>query len=349
MKKFITLIILSFIICVTLISCGPSPEEISQMTAAAWTDTPEPTATSTPTPTATPTMTPTPTPTPVPYDMELTLVGEGGESVTFDVHVTVTGSDEVLMDESGVIEFMDLAGPDVEVSVKAQGYAPHVETLTLARGPNPVTLTLTLDPTQINPATACAEGQTILLIEDFEDQLMQGWEGQLARPLFEFVEVEGRGMVLQVDRSVEGEGYLRYPEVFENMVWHYDILRYPNNGPMWMRFHETPGVGAYISVIDGGQGFMIQKEPGGSLGDRYWVVSDGETWEKFSLVYFDGMVEVWINDELFVGVTDNDPYLDGSISMAFQTPSGGYTLIDNIIICELTEPYAPPLVEEAVE
>jgi hypothetical protein len=248
-----------------------------------------------------------------------------------------------------VLELFDLPGPDVEVSVKAQGYEPLMDTVTLERGENPVTLTLTIDPLQINPSTACVEGQNVLLIEDFEDEIMQGWEGQLIRPLFDFVEIEDRGIVLQVDRSVEGEAYFRYSEVFGNMVWHYDILRYPNNGPMWMRWHDRPGIGCYGSVIDGGEGFMIQKEPGGSIGDRYWQVSDGETWEKFSLVYFDGMVETWINDELFVGTTDSSPYEDGYISMAFQTPSGGLTLLDNLIVCELTAPYEAPVVEEVME
>ena len=345
MNKLFKVIVLSVIMCIALISCGPSPEEISQMTAAAWTDTPEPT----PTPTTTPTLTPTPTPTPVPYNLELNLVGEGGESVTFDVHVTVTGSDEVLMDETGVIEFLDLAGPDIEVSVKAQGYAPHVETLTLARGPNQVTLTLTLDPLQINPATACGEGQTVLLIEDFEDQMVQGWEGSIARPIFDFVEFEGHGTVLQVDRSQEGEAYLVYTEVFGNMVWHYDILRVVGNGPIWMRFHQRDGIGAYVAGLAGNEGFDLGKEPDQSLGDRYWRKGDGETWEKFSLVYFDGMVEMWINDELFIGATDNDPYEDGYISMGFQAPSAFMTYVDNIIVCELTEPYQAPVVEEGVE
>ena len=349
MRRILGTGLLLALVSIALISCGPSPEEVEQMTMAAWTDTPEPTSTPLPTAKPTPTMTPTPTPTPVPYDLTLDLVGEDGENVTYGVYVQVADLEEVMMDESGMVEFLNLPGSDVEVSIKAQGYESHVETVSLERGENSVTLTLTLDPMQVNPATACGEGQKILMIEDFEDQELQNWEGQIIRPLFSFVEIEDRGTVLQVDRTVEGEAYLRYPEVLENIVWHYDILRYPNNGPMWMRFHENPGIGAYIGVIDGGQGFMIQKEPGGSIGDRYWQVSDGDTWEKFSLVYFEGLVETWINDELFVGASDADPYKDGSISMAFQTPSGDVTLLDNLIICELTEPYAAPVVEEVEE
>jgi len=348
MKRIIYPTILLTLICFAVVSCGPSPEEIEQMTIAAYTDTPVPTPTSTATPIPTPTMTPTPTPTPLPYGMELNLVAEGGESVTFGVYVEVTGYEEVMMDESGAVEFSDLPGPDVEVSIKAQGYEPHMETVTLERGNNQVTLTLTIDPLQINPATACAEGQKVLLIEDFEDQQMQNWEGLLMRPLFEFVEIEGRGTVLKVDRTIEGEAYLGYPKIFGNMVWHYDILREPENGPMWMRFHQS-GESSYIGVMFGGQEFGLQKTPGQGLwlANRYWQVSDGETWEKFSLVYFDGMVETWINDELFVGVTDNDPHVDGNISIAMAR-SEGVTHLDNLIICELTEPYAPP-VEEVVE
>jgi hypothetical protein len=329
MKKTHYLFTISILCILFFAACGPTEAEIATMTAAAWTPTPLP----------------TPTPTPVPYDMEVSLTGEGGENITFGVYIQVAEEDEVMMGESGKVEFLNLSGPEVEVNITAQGYEPHSETVTLERGKNPVTFTLTADPLQINPATACSDGQKVLMIEDFEDKEMQGWEGQLVRPLFDFVEIEGRGTVLKVDRTIEGEVYLKYPQIIGNMAWHYDILREPGNGPMWMRFHQEEGKGAYIGTVDGGIGFGLEREPGQSLGDRYVQESDGNTWEKFTLVYFDGTVETWINDELFIGATDADPYPDGFISIAMK-PSNGSTHLDNLIVCELTEPYAPPAVEE---
>ena len=332
MKKVYIKIFVALLLITMFASCGPSPEAIATMTASVWTPTPEPTL----------------TPTPIPYDMEVSLVGEDGENITFGASIEVSESEPLMMDDSGVVEILNLPASDVEISAMAQGYEALTETVTLQRGMNSITITMKADPNQINPATACPEGSKVILIEDFEDKKLQNWEGQVVRPLFEFVEIEGRGTVLKIDRTIEGEAYLMYPEKIGNMVWHYDILREPENGPMWMRFHQENDRGAYIGVVDGGIGFGIQKEPGPFIADRYVQASDGETWEKWSLVYYDGTLEAWVNDELHVGIDDDDPYVDGFLSMAFG-PSGGNTHIDNLVVCELAELYTPPAVETAEE
>ena len=332
MNRFIKTLILTSVLLAVFVSCGPSPEAIATMTASAWTLTPEPTL----------------TPTPLPYDLEVTLEGESGESVTYGAFLASAEGDEMPIDESGKVELLNLKGPEVEVAITAQGYAPYAETVTLERGKNSKVFTLTLDPLQINPATACQEGQKLVLIEDFEDKKMQNWEGQFTRPLFDFVEIADRGTVLKVDRTMEGEAYLAYPEILGNMVWHYEILRELGNGPIWMRFHLEDGVGEYIAVHFGKAEFFLQRVPGGQIGYRNVLPGDGETWERYSAAYFDGTIEVWYNDELHIGVSDAESYKDGfqSISLAL---SEGSTYFDNLVICELSEPYTPPVVEEVVE
>jgi len=332
MKKFLCLVMV-FLFSFTFISaCGPSEEAIATMTAAAWTPTPEPTL----------------TPTPVPYDLDVTLEGEDGERVFYGAYVAATEQEEVMADETGKAVLMNLPGPEVEVSVTAQGYEPYTETVTLEHGKNAKTFSLIADPLQVNPASACLEGQERVLSEDFEDGKMQNGEGQFMRPLFDFVEIADRGTVLKVDRTMEGEAYLTYPEILGNMVWHYDLLREPGNGPMWMRFHQENDRGAYIAVHFGNADFFLQREPGGSMGYRTVPPGDGETWEQFSATYFDGTIEAWYNGELHIGVSDGEPYEDGfqSISLAV---SEGSTFLDNLVICELSEPYTPPVVEEEVE
>ena len=333
MKKVYIKIFIVLLLCTMFASCGPSPEAIATMTASVWTPTPEPTL----------------TPTPIPYDMELSLVGEEGENITFGASIEVSESEPLMMDDSGVVEILNLPASDVEIFAIAQGYEPLTETVTLDRGMNSITITMKADPNQINPATACPEGSKVILIEDFEDKKLQNWEGQVTRPYYDFVEIEGRGTVLKIDRTIEGPAHLAYKENIGNMVWHYDLLREPENGPMWMRFHEENERGAYISVHFGGKEFGLQKEPGPFIADRYVQASDGETWEKWSIVYFDGSVEAWLDDELHVGVYDDEPYTDGSISMDFYGISGGNTHIDNLVVCELAELYTPPAVETAEE
>ncbi len=332
MKKILCWMMV-FLFNITLMSgCGPSEEAIATMTASAWTPTPEPTL----------------TPTPQPFDLEVILEGEGGESVFYGAYIAATEHEEVMADETGKAVLMNLPGPEVEVSVTAQGYEAYTETVTLERGKNEMTFTLTADPMQVNPASACLEGQKVVLIEDFEDKKMQNWEGQLMRPLFDFVEIADRGTVLKSDRTMEGESYLTYPEILGNMVWHYDLLREPGNGPMWMRFHQEDDRGAYIAVHFGGQDFHLQREPGGAMAYRTVPPGDGETWEQFSVSYFNGTIEVWYNDELHIGVTDEEPYEDGFQSISLSI-SEGSTFFDNLVICELSEPYIPPVSEENVE
>ena len=115
---------------------------------------------------------------------------------------------------------------------------------------------------------------------------------------------------------------------------------------MW--FHAETDRGAYIAVVDGGRGFGVQREPGPFIADRYIEQSDGEAWEKFSLAYFDGTIEVWYKDELHIGVTDEEPYEDGFQTIALSQSTGS-TYFDNIVICKLSEPYTPPVVEEDVD
>jgi len=112
-----------FLFSLTFISaCGPSEEAIATMTASVWTPTPEPTL----------------TPTPLPFDLEVILEGEGGENVFYGAYVAATEHEEVMADETGVAVLMNLPGPEVEVSVTAQGYVAYTETVTLERGKNDI-------------------------------------------------------------------------------------------------------------------------------------------------------------------------------------------------------------------
>ena len=105
MKKFLCWVMV-FLFSFTFISaCGPPEEAIATMTASAWTPTPEPTL----------------TPTPLPYDLEVTLEGEGGESVFYGAYVAATEHEEVMADETGKAVLMNLPGPEVEVSITCTG------------------------------------------------------------------------------------------------------------------------------------------------------------------------------------------------------------------------------------
>jgi len=105
---------------------------------------------------------------------------------------------------------------------------------------------------------------------------------------------------------------------------------------------------SYIILFDGNSGFGLQYEPGGyGIADRNLPPGDGEIWERFSVVYYDGVIDIYRDGDLWLGTTVEDPlYPDGNISIAFNY---GTVYLDNLVVCGLNEPYAPPVVEEDVD
>jgi hypothetical protein len=310
--------------------CGPSEEAIATMTASAWTPTPEPTL----------------TPTPMPFDLDVMLQGEDGESVFYDAVVAATEHEDVMANADGKVELLNLPGPEVEVSVTAQGYVPTTETVTLERGKNTKTVTLSADPLQINPATACQEGQQVLYIEDFEDGFAQGWDG-ISRPKYTFDDVEGRGKVLTFSAdNTEPSGTPIEPGTeFGNMVWKWDVK---NENDLFIHFHEKEDQKYLIRFQPGGEGIQIIHQDGPEhKASAYRGMNDKE-WTSIAIAYFGNSLEFWINGELYLALDDPDAITAGGLMMHF-TQVGSPASLDNMVICSLDAPYAPPVVEEVVE
>jgi len=330
MKKYYWPIFLLLLILALLTACGPSEEAIATMTASAWTPTPEPTL----------------TPTPVPYDVELSLEDETGERITYGVYVQATEFEEMMMDESGMVEMLNLPGPDVEVSVSAQGFEPLTEKVTLERGKNSVTLTMKTDPMQINPTAACPEGAKVLYIEDFEDGFAQGWDG-VSRPAFSFDVLESGSQALTYaadNPDPAGTPIMNGKEV-GNFIWKFDTL---NENDLFIHIHEKEGKKYLIRFQPGGEGFQIIKQVGPDhVGSAYRGFNDFE-WVNVAIVFYENALEVWVNDELYTAFDDSDPFPTGNLMMHFS-PQQGAVSLDNMVICELTQPYTPEIPEETAE
>jgi hypothetical protein len=160
---------LSIFLVVTLLipSCGPSPEQIATMTASAWTATPKPTST----PTSTLTPTPTFTPTPIPYDLTVSVMDEAGAPiVSASIIFPESGNGEpVTADAAGKHSWSNLPGAAATLKVSAQGYLPSEQSETLERGPSEISVVMKRDPYGLLPSTACATGEKLLFMEDFQD------------------------------------------------------------------------------------------------------------------------------------------------------------------------------------
>lgn len=330
MKKGYALMSVLMIGMLLLGGCGPSEEAIATMTASAWTPTPEPTL----------------TPTPMPFDLEVVLEGEGGESVFYGSYAAATEHEEVMADADGKVELMNLPGPEVEISVTAQGYAPYTETVMLEHGKNSKTIVLTADPLQINPDTACQEGQQVLYIEDFEDGFAQGWDG-ISRPQYTFDDVEARGKVLTFSAdNTEPTGTAIEPgKEFGNIVWKWDTK---NENDIFIHFHEKDNQKYLIRFQPGGEGIQIMHLDNGDHQVTAYRGMNDKEWTSIAIAYFGNSLEFWINGELYLALDDPDAITAGGLMMHF-TQVGSPASLDNMVICSLDAPYAPPVVEEVVE
>lgn len=288
---------------------------------------------------------PTMTPTPIPYDLEMTVQDEFGNPVTIFIEVIIKELDDMStrVDALGEVRFMNLPGANWTMNVFAQGYEPYKEAIFLEHGMNEVTVTLTSDALQVLPSEACQPGQEVLFVEDFEDKTMQGWDG-IARPLWNYVDFKNRGTALVID-SNSGNAHAEGPVSYGNGVWHFDILRGPGLGLLWLRIHSALGQ-SYIILFDGNSSFGLRYEPGRVvIINRNLPLGYGETWERYSIAYYDGAIDIYRDGELWLGTTVKDPsYSDGNISIASNF---GQVFLDNMVICSLNKPYTPaPAVED---
>ena len=67
--------------------------------------------------------------------------------------------------------------------------------------------------------------------------------------------------------------------------------------------------------------------------------------------FYDYSLELYINNEMYVALDDPAPITTGGLTLHFS-PEGGKTgavSLDNMVVCELSEPYVPPVVEETTE
>jgi len=340
MKKILYITFVTLILALCASACGPSEMEIATMTASAWTATPMPTAT--PEPSA--------TPTPVPYDMNLSISdAEGiplaGASVVFPE----SGSDEALVtDEGGMLTWNDLPGDKVSLTIMAQGYTTLDQEMTIQRGPNEVTVQLERDPLQILPSEACQPGQEALYVEDFEDAMAQGWI-DLMRPAWSIGSAEGRGNVLSAYNPGQVAHSHYFDTKFGNAVWLFDMRVDGESYDMHMNWHaleEGEGLSRYFVVYKNREGLQLHfTRPGMGypLAEAPPRPNPNGVWQRFAFAYFNGALDLWIDDELIVGADHTDgPIEAGGFGFIISEITDANIAFDNMVVCSLNEPYAPP-------
>jgi len=351
--------VLAIILSGGLLSCGPSPEELAAtaavLTAAAATSTP----TITPTFTPTPTNTPTPTPTPIPYDLSVLVRGEEDAPILGATVVLAEIGDESgtqATDDVGQAFWYDLPGETINLSISAPGYFPRQRTDSIHRGINQLTVALDRDPHGLLPSEACAPGERLLYLEDFQDGEAQGWQEIEFRTqgwdLAPHPDSPGDRVVLRPGE--QGRSEARLHDIFDNAVWR---VRFMLHGRVGIEL-RWQGSGGY--VVDGADveysayalGFsppfeMIVSRSQYPLSE-FAIFNIARTmkrdvWHTVEISTYEGLLGIWIDGNRLMTYQDPKPLPGGSLSVEVydSTDAESVAYVNDISVCELTAPFVP--------
>lgn len=357
MKKGRTIITICIISLCIFVSCGPTEVEIATMTAAAWTPTPPPTSTPEP----------TPTPTPIPYGLTIMLMDENQSPIaSAEAIVTeVEGATGLkFTDQSGAATWANLPGENVTLVVHAQGYFSSESTQLIERGENQVEITLERDPFGVLPAEACAPGETLIYLEDFQDGVAQGWDDiELRANGWDIVSNPDEVGNLVASRPMEYDGGAGYgDQIFGDSVWRLKVL--PTEAlPFHLVWHWSDNYELEGNKVDWSSYQMFFDIP------NIWIfraqqplstVTLHETqltlaigvWHNFEISSFEGRFTIWVDGSELLSYDDPQPLPDGYfiIGAGFGNPMEPQAPIyyDDIVVCELSAPFMPmPTTEPA--
>ena len=323
MKRGTICLACALVLLLLLVGCGPSEEEIMQMTAAAATATPEP--------------------TPIPYDVTISVKDTDGQLVS---GVTMLVDDEEhVVNDSGQIVLSDFPNGSLNITMQVPGYFPLEETAEIERGPNQLDLTLERDPDGLLAERACGPGETVLYIEDFQDEKADGWEEiGLGLPGWAIVSNPDQpdDMVIA---ATEGAVYTTLSGFddpgLDNAVWRFRF-RYDGNGDSHINWRQAPAEVDTRYIVNLASDYArLDRLVGNHVSVGEAGTPAGGEWHLMEISYFDGTVAVYIDGEEGFVWTDPNPWQGGTV--AFEPyPQGDATFYyDDISLCGLSESFTP--------
>ena len=356
-KSLLLSILLVAVILLT--ACGPSAEQIATMTASAWTPTPKPTNTPLPTATA----------TPVPYDLTVKVTDADGNPIAgASVVFPESGNGEpVAADDAGQVAWSNLNGPNVSLTVTAQGYLKGEQGAALERGPNEVAVTLERDAFAFLPSNACAAGEALLYMEDFQngetDMAHHDGVGKPV-PLGPAVDEAGNTVLIHDFTTPVGD-YSSYltrgadgsPITFGDAVWRmrFMITKETEWGLEWNSAGPnefggiTTGQSGYGIGFNTGRHILVQRniwdasfQPVYNIGktglvDKVLILAP-DLWHYLEISTYQGQLQIWLDGESVVDVVDEMPLPPGGFEIG--RGNAGIMYFDDIRVCGLSAPFA---------
>jgi len=336
-KILLPLLIVVFV----LAACGPSPEEAATMTASAWTPTPVP-------PTS------TPTPTPIPYDLSVSVTDADGVAVS-GANITLAGDDvPVFTGEDGKATWTNLPEPDGTATIAAQGYIASEQTFSLSRGPNELSFTLERDSNGLLPSQACAAGESLLYIEDFQDNEAEGWpEIDLHANGWTVGEYASEpGNMVASNNNMAHQGNNLQDKTFSDAVWR---VRFVIEGRRPLSFNWLVNYGIQIDgqqiddsryqiVADtDGVGLRRLTLPALNIGAASGSGASAGNWHNIEISTFQGETQVWLDGKKVAGYVDPKPLPGGGIGLELfsfdSSKPDTVVYFDNISVCGLSAPF----------
>ncbi len=323
MKRNPIMIALLVILALSLTACGPSEEEAAQMTQAAWTPTPPPTA------------------TPVPFDLSLSVTDAEGNPVA-GASVQADGGSGTT-DDSGSVSLADLPDDSAKITISAPGYFPAEMTEALQPGANQASASLELDPDGLLVKNACAPGEKLVYLEDFQDGQAQDWDAVENNLQGWSVEANPDNTDDMVIAAREGApwAWLRGPEyAFDNAVWRFRF-KYTGSANSQINFrHDEAAQQRYILFI-GDEAYLARFDKGNHLDLGFAGRPQKDQWHLLEYSYYDGTVSVYIDGKQGATWTDNNPWSGGTLNLEPYGSSDSVYYYDDFSVCELSAPFQP--------
>jgi hypothetical protein len=323
------------LLLIFLAGCGPSSEQVATMTAAAWTPTPKPTATATS----------TFTPTPIPYDLTASIVDESGAAIAgASINLPESGSEvAVVTDSTGKFSWTNLPGAGVTLNVTAQGYLPAQQAATLERGPSSLSVIMKRDPYGLLTSTACASGEKLLYVQDFQSGTAPGWSN---------LENQAQGWSIGEYPGENGNkvAIAASPERINSTLSNFVLpdgavlrLNFRTDGPRTavVAWRIQADQSRYL-ISFGPSNSIVSREPEGiQLGNNRSLKTN--TWHFIEISTYQWHTEVWADGANLHKFSDPNPLTQGTIDLVMVVWPGddpnviGY--FDNISVCELSAPF----------
>jgi hypothetical protein len=295
----------------------------------------------------------------VPYDVSLVVTGEENAPIIGAYVVLEEVGDETgtqITDEVGQAFWYNLPGETVSLSISSQGYFPLDMTESVDRGINQIMVALERDPHGLLPSEACAPGEKLLYIEDFQDGEAQGWQEIEFRAqgwdLGPHPDSPGDKVVLALGTTeswVNLQGF-----TFENAVARIQLMPegLVTSGIRWYLVEEpyefqgdTIEWSSYDVFFElDGINIHRGQSPRRSvqlLGSR--KILRGSAWHNIEIITYDGKLEFWVDGARLLVYQDPRPLPGGALNLWVNQSTDDRSVVyfDDISVCELTAPYVP--------